>query len=205
MLQEQSSCALGDLKFNNLINSYSVPGRMNMGESLTSISDLIHKFGRMENNTASANGFHFSIFSPNISLTIIPAIQFLSYMYVLQRGSAKYCSDVNYTSGNTTELLQSFGPQLGRTERKPLLDLDNIMTYGQAHSTRSCPNSMINIPYYSTDTFYPVTGQNGYAPSDDTPYPGASMHSRNANIFNGYVSAGTDFMFAYLIPPPIGL
>jgi hypothetical protein len=193
---------VGDPLFQNLLGSFSVPGKMVMGEELSSVTQIIQKYGRMVNNLGSANTFSFSIYAPRLSTISIPAIQFLSRMYVLQRGSVRYCSDLGINShAARPDITQNFGPDLVTTT--PFTSTVNSIEqiYGAARSTQECPNSIISIPFYSPQNFYPVSGINSFAPTLPD-FPGATFFSRNVNVFNCFVAAGPDFMFGYLIPPP---
>lgn len=170
-----------------------------MGESLSSVAQLISKFGRIINATASSQNFFFSVFSRNPNQVTLPTIQHLSRMYVLQRGSAIYNSDLAMNSiAPLSTLTTQIGPSFGRTQTLSSSQFD----YGMFFSTLSTPNAMIEIPYYSTQLFQLVDGIQNLSYANNLTLPGALYYSRNMNIYNGYVAPGKDFMFAYLIPPP---
>jgi hypothetical protein len=197
-LEEQVDCLLDDDRFGNLLGSYSVPSRMLMGENLISVVDLVVKYQRLENTEASSNTWFVSVFSENPTLLGNPALWHLARMFVLARGSAMYAIQQGGASVTAARLPAFVGPQFATTGRSPVLI---SQAFGSYAFSRAAPNCMVHVPYYEQNLFVPTTPQSEFS------YPlyqsiGATFYSPEVNIFNGYMSAGSDFMFAYLIPPP---
>lgn len=173
-----------------------------MGEKLSSVYDLIIKFGRAENPIASSM-YHFSsVFSNNPLAPSVPTIQFMSRMFVLARGSARYAADIGLATITDEDLIVDSGPGFGNTRTLTMAEFDIL--YGSLYSSFTCPNTMIQIPYYMPQLFIPTTPTLTGAYGWNTFQPiGATFRSRSRTIFNTHQAAGPDFMFAYLVPPPI--
>nr|UXD80107.1 putative capsid protein [Myrmica rubra picorna-like virus 7] len=180
----------------------SLPGSMCMGEKLTSVFDLIIKFGRAENPIASSF-YHFtSVFSNNPLAPSIPMIQFMSRMFVLARGSARYAADIGLSTINDEDLIVDSGVGYGNTRTLTAPEFE--LLYGSMYSSHTCPNTMIQVPYYMPQLFIPTTPilSGSYGWTSFRPV-GATFWSRSRAIFNTHQAAGPDFMFAYLVPPPM--
>lgn len=168
-----------------------------MGEKLSSVSDLIQKFGRMVNATGSANGFFWSYYSNfNTNPTLLPHMIFLADMYVLHRGSVRYAPDLGINAPIYTEINTDVGPHLGQTLRDPIGVTTPILQFGRFKSTLTCPNTMLQVPFYSQDVFYPTNGTGAFDPAVRDDFPGMYVFSRNVNVFNAYIAAGPDFMYS---------
>lgn len=169
-----------------------------MGESLHSVHDLIVKYQRVRDNSQNSRYWFISAYSPHSSIIGNPTLWFLSRMYVFMRGSVKYAVEHGYGVVSSATFPTFSGPQFGSTGAY-VAELPAI--YGALHTTRILPNCMIHVPYYEHSLFIPTT------PAGEFSFPayealGASYTSPGQDIYNGFMAAGGDFMFAYLVPPP---
>lgn len=182
--------------FNNLLGSHSVPGKMVMGEKLSSVSQLLQKFATFSNDTGVVMNRQYCVFTNSALNGPVSSshIAFLSRMFVLMRGSFRY-APIAYTSAVQTTPTTEYtvGPSI-------LGEIGTVPLYGNLVVRTTTPNAMLEVPWYS-DEIFALTD----SPNSNMILPAAIADSRASASIYCFAAAGKDFMLAYLVPPPRGL
>nr|UXD80106.1 putative structural polyprotein [Myrmica rubra picorna-like virus 7] len=204
VLQEQ--CVVQPLSsplFGNITNSHSVPGKMVMGEKLTSVSDLVQKMA-LARTVSGSNLLQFSAFTDGFLFNTVQTapenathMAYLALMYVIMRGAVRYAATAYTASNLQTPVPEIFvGPAI-LGDASPT----GYPVYGSLSVRNVTPNSMMSVPWYSPDLFALTR-----SPNNSLTLPAYTTQCRSNGAFTSWwYGAGKDFMFAYLIPPPIGV
>lgn len=181
---------LTDSRFGNLDGSFSVPGKMVMGEKLTSIFDYLKKmaFSNQHSSGPFTHSFYTSgaLNGPQVSVHL----KWFSRMFVVSRGAIRYAAVAYADNTYVTPVEQySMGFAISNSQ---------VQQYGSLVVRSSTPNAIINVPYYCIQTFIPTHQIGANAPFE---FPVANVNGSAVTNITWYIGAGADFMFSYLVPP----
>lgn len=189
-LEEQCLDApISDSKFGALDGSFSVPGAMSMGERISSVRDMLLKKSNIRNAVTTSATSYASVYASFGAVNSSAFVQ-MSRMYLFARGAVKYAVFIS-------------NPRFGMYDAYDIAPGMSFLTSGAlgvVQVTSACPNAMITVPYYTNRLFHTTA-----PPTEQVNYPEVGAHVRSGveeHTYTFWASAGNDFMFGYLIPPP---
>jgi hypothetical protein len=203
VLEEQVELApLSDSKYANMAGSYSLPGKMCMGEKITSVNQACSKHTIHSQVTASTSSFSRTWYatagtaapSPNCHMSV------WSNMFVFSRGTVKYAFTAYEQPSNMPVNELRIGINQDTTNPQyPQL--------GFFVSRREQANTMIEVPYYARFLFYYGASTGLSELFDNVPSAWSQVYGSAATSFayTTWMAPGRDFHFAYIICPPTSI
>jgi hypothetical protein len=203
LIQEQcASMELNDDRFGNITGSFSVPSRMTIGESISSVSDLIQKMAPFQAHAVggTTGPWNRSVSFYEMSNADTCHMTYLARMFVGARGAVRYATVVYNTSSATSPEPTTMKDQFTVGPIVTAVQITGSATFqdlGSLVVRPETPNSIVSVPFYTNTIFWPTQPNSdvGLKPSIVASFRGSS------GAYRYYIGAGNDFMFGYLIPP----